>query len=148
MKMPDLDIRTPTDPEDNETGRARMSLPPREFSVVKGATFNTFTILDRQVTQADRSATDSYRIYFLPAAFSPTPTGGSVTVAMPRIFDPAVRRAAQRVASLVTSVQALGFGTALTMQDTQFFGQAGWYYCVAVNKLKIESAPEQILAAP
>jgi hypothetical protein len=129
------DVRTPADPEDFETTQSRGALPPVEFSIASGASANTFTIRDRQYP-AQRAPTVAYRIYFLPAAFAP---GGVLTGVQ--------RTAGQRVASLVAEVKAPGRGADLTVTDTQFVGQEGYYYCVGVSRRELESAPEHLVKA-
>ena len=78
----------------------------------------------------------AYRIYFLPAAFAP----GGVLTGVQRV-------AGQRVASLVADVKAPGRGADLTVTDSQFFGQQGYYYCVGVSRRELESVPEHVVSA-
>jgi hypothetical protein len=58
------------------------------------------------------------------------------------------RLAGQKVASLVMEVQAPGRGTTITATDTQFFNQAGWFYCVGVSRRGLEANPEHVVKAP
>lgn len=131
------DVRTPADPRDQQTTDARTALPPIEFRVTKGVATNTFYITDRTAV-ANRAPTDSYRIYFLPIAFASAST----------ISDPNIRQAGQRIASIVTEIPAPSRGTVLTVTDTQFFGQSGWYYCVGVNRVGIEAPAKNVVASP
>lgn len=136
MKKVYGDVRIPADPADFETTESRSALPPIEFSVAKGATFNTFTITDRQYP-AQRAPTVAYRIYFLPLEFSPA---GLTTNLM--------RMAGHNVASLVSETQAPGRGTNLTVTDTQFFEIPGYFYCVGVSRRGLEALPEHVVKAP
>ena len=145
--MPLFDVRTPADPEDQQTTNAKSALPPVEFTVSKGPSSNVLVILDRQKVQ-DRASTKAYRIYFLPAAFAPTSTGSTTTIPSPVVFSTLVRQAGRKVASLVQEVQAPGLGTNLTVQDTVNFNAAGFYYCVGVNRVQVEAPPENFVVAP
>lgn len=136
MKGVYKDVRVPADVEDFETTQSRSALPPVEFTVTADATTTIFVIQDRQYP-AQRAPTVSYRIYFLPAAFAPT----NVNTAF-------IRQSGSRVADLVTEVQAPGRGTALRTTDTQYFGQAGWYYCVGVSRRGLEAPPEHVVKSP
>ncbi len=129
------DVRTPADPEDFETTQWRSALPPVEFSASTGATATTFTITDRQYPP-ERGPTVSYRVYFLPKEYAPS----AATTALQRV-------AGQRVASLVAEVKAPGRGSDLTVTDSQFYGQQGYYYCVGVSRQGIEAPPEHFVRA-
>jgi len=127
------DVRVPADPQDYETTQSQIAFPPAEFSVTVGASSNIFTITDRQFP-AQRAPTVSYRIYFLPAAYVP----GDVLTSAQRI-------AGQRLALLVADVKAPGRGTVLLVEDTKYFGQAGVYFCVGVNRRDMECPPENFV---
>src|SRR5271169_127090 len=146
MKTP-INVKIPAQTADNQTTDARTAKPPMEFTVTKAGGSNTLAIKDRQAVQ-NRNPTDSYRVYFLPAAFAPTFVGTTATVPNPVISNPAVRQAGRKVASLVATVLAPGLGTTLSVPDTVNFGQKGYYYCVAVNRSGVEAPPVHIVGAP
>lgn len=141
------DIKIPADASDRQTTDAKSALPPVEFTVSRGASANLLTIYDRQRVQS-RASTVSYRIYFLPEAFSPTSTGTTVTVPAPAVFNTVIRSAGRKVASLVTDMRAPGLGTSLKYADTINFGSKGYYFCVGVNRSSVEAPPENFVAAP
>jgi len=138
------DVRIPADASDQDTTDSKSARPPAEFTVTKGATANILTVTDRQAPQ-NRYSTASYRIYFLPAAFSPTPTGTSSTVVQPVVMTTAGRVSGRKVASLVGNVEAPGLGTVLVFSDPVYFGQKGYYYCVGVNRAGVEAPPENMV---
>ena len=145
--MSTIDVKIPAQAADQQTTDAKSALPPVEFTVAKGITQNLLMIHDRQVPQ-DRAPTVSYRIYFLPAAFTPTSTGTTATVPGPVVSNTAVRAAGRKVASLVADVKAPGLGTLLSVFDSMNFGQKGYYYCVGVNRVHVEAPPEHMVNAP
>lgn len=134
------DIKIPADASDKQTTDARSALPPREFTVTTTGTTNVLSIQDRQKPQ-DRASTVSYRVYFLPAAFTAAASG-------PAVFNTAQRLAGRKVATLVGDVKAPGLGTVLPFSDPVNFGQKGYYYCVAVNRSGVEAPPQHMVAAP
>lgn len=148
-----VDVRIPADPADRQTTEARTALPPVEFTVTKGTTTTNFAITDRQFPQ-QRGPTASYRIYFLPAAFSPRTVSyfeWAVNPAAARpspVMSSALRASGRNVASLVAEISAPGRGTVLNVTDTQFYGQAGWYYCVGVSQQNFETPVGNLVAAP
>ena len=142
-----INIKTPAQPADKQTTDAKTAKPPMEFTVKKAGGSNTLSIQDRQAVQ-NRNPTDSYRVYFLSAAFTPSFVGTTATVPNPAISTTAVRLAGQKVASLVATVLAPGLGTVLSVPDTVNFGQKGYYYCVAVNRSGVEAPPQHIVVAP
>ena len=142
-----IDVRIPADPQDKQTTDARSALPPVEFTATRGISANLLTITDRQRVQS-RASTVSYRIYFLPAEFTPTSTGTTATVPAPAVFNTLIRGAGRKVASLVTDVRAPGLGTALKYADTINFGSRGYYFCVGVNRSSVEAPVEHMVAAP
>jgi hypothetical protein len=141
------DIRTPADPQDQQSTDSNTALPPAEFTVAKGTTFNLLMIQDRQGPQ-DRVPTVSYRVYFMPAAFAPTSHGTSNNVPHPVVMGTEVRAAGRNVASLVADIKAPALGTVLSINDPVNFGKAGYYYCVGVNRISVEAPPEHMVAAP
>ena len=141
------DVRIPADASDKQTTDARSALPPIDFVATKKTTFNLLQVYDRRAPQ-DRAPTTAYRIYFLPAAFAPSYTGTSATVPLPVVYATAQRVAGRRVASLVAEIAAPGLGTILPINDAVNFGAAGYYFCVGVNRVKIEAPVENMVAAP
>ena len=142
MKQPD--VRTPADTQDQQTTDARSALPPVEFNMTGGTTSNLLTIQDRQGPQ-NRIPTVSYRVYFLPEAFSPASTGLSTSTPAPAVMRTAIRTAGRKVASLVADVKAPGLGTLLSISDSDNFGQRGYYFCVGVNRAAVEAPVEHMV---
>lgn len=141
------DIKIPADPSDKQTTDARSARPPVEFTVTKGTAANLISITDALGPQ-NRLPTVSYRVYFLPLAFAPLSTGTTATSRVTPISDPSKRQAGQKVATLVASISAPGQGTVLPYSDTTNFGQAGYYYCVGVNRSGVEAPPQNMVTAP
>lgn len=125
------DVRAPADPQDFETGVSRIAPPPSEFVVVAGASSTSISVSDR-IGVNGRSPIKSYRVYFLAVPSISLSTAGQ-------------RSAAVRMASVVTELPASGKGLTLTANDTQFFGQAGHYFCVSVNQQGAESPVEHVV---
>lgn len=128
------DVKVPADTSDQQTTDAKSALPPVEFQAVNNGTSNLLTIHDRQAVQ-NRAPTASYRIYFLPKAFAPNA----------EINASNIRQAGRKVASLVADVSAPSLGTMLTYSDSDNVTDAGYYYCVGVNRAGVEAPPEHIV---
>jgi hypothetical protein len=140
------DIKIPADASDQQTTDAKTALPPVEFSVARSGAVNVISVTDRQGVQ-NRLPTKSYRIYWLPAAFAPTSIGSTSTVPAPVVYATAIRNSGRKVANLVTDIQAPGLGTVLTYSDSVNVGNAGYYFCVAVNRAGVEAPPEHMVSA-
>jgi hypothetical protein len=139
------DIRIPADSPDQLTTNAKTAVPPIEFSITPNGDTNVIQIQDRQGVQG-RVPTVSYRVYFLPKAFAPASTGTTATVEQSLVRDFNFRQAARKAASLVTEIAAPGLGTVLRHTDTDYVGQDGFYFCVAVNRSGVEAPSEHLLS--
>jgi hypothetical protein len=139
------DVRTPADPEDQQTTDAKSALPPVEFTLSPAPSANLLTIHDRQGVQ-NRIPTVSYRIYFLPEEFAPIPAGTTATVSGPVVMVTKARAAGRKVADLVADVKAPGLGTFLKVEDKINVGKKGYYFCVGVNRASVEAPVEHMVS--
>lgn len=133
-------ISTPGTPGEFEETLRGVPEPPTDFNVQKAGTApdQVKIIIGDRIYVAQRHPTSSYRVYYTPLL------GGGAS----DLSDPKVRLGIVKAGQVVTQVGSQGKGNNLTAFDSQFQGLKGYFSCVGVNLLNVESVPLHICPSP
>lgn len=139
MKPPSVldDPSTPGTPGDFERLLTATPQGPTDFNVTKGTNTVLFSIGDR-IAVPRRSPTNWYRVYFTPLFVNATTD----------LSSPSARQGIYKAGTIVIKVPSQGNGATLTAQDPQFYNRKGYFTCVGVNIVNVESPPLNICPSP